>query len=78
MASLESRLQALEQHIGQQLSLCIVVRFCAVGGLGAPLQRIEREGQEWTRSAGETDDALIARARLDAAPGNGALVLFAS
>ncbi len=67
MPSLETRIAALEVETSLSEPLTIIRRFVSPGQLMPELQGLQdNKGNEWLRLPGETEQALIDRASIEA------------
>lgn len=66
MATLEKRIEALEQASNTNTDNVIFIHFVGMGEVNAQIQRITHEGQEWQRQPDESERDLKDRALQDA------------
>lgn len=76
MATLEKRIEALEQASCSNTDAVLFIHFVAVGEADKEIQRIAHGGQEWQRQPDESEQALKDRAQQESKPNpHGATVM---
>lgn len=77
MATLEQRIEALEQASDINADMVMFIHLVSMGETDEEIERITKGGQEWQRHPEESEQALKDRAQSEAKPNpNGTLVFF--
>ena len=77
MATLEKRIEALEQASDTNNDSVIFIHFVDMGEVDAQIQRITHEGHEWQRQPNESEQDLKDRATREAhSKPNHAMMLY--
>ena len=77
MATLEKRIEALEQATNTNTDRVIFIHLVGMGEVDKEIERITKGGQEWQRQPDESEQALKDRAKSEAVPNpNGTLMFF--
>ena len=77
MATLEKRIEALEQASATNTNIVMFIHLVGMGEADKEMERITKGGQEWQRQPDEPVQALKERAQREANPNpNGALMFL--
>lgn len=68
MATLEKRIEVLEQASGTGTDLVMFVHLVSLGAVDAEIQRITQGGRAWERQQDESEQDLKDRAQREANP----------